>query len=771
VPYGHTATQAVTPFDQPVQAPLFGQFHLVQNQSGEDQDSQSDIRQVQFDPQAPIAPIDRRPAAGGGQPGTSHKMISPEKLFGSVNQVDQLSAHRRRLAHSPAADAVFGAESKGRVSNDVGDLLKKSISSHGVSTQERTPIVSDTRVRGQRTGQVLASGSYWTPVRMDLDTMMNKIDSRLLSDVILIKGPYSTRYGPGFRFVDFELLQTPRYDKYESHGSSSFDYDTNGRQAYGRQSLWGGAEDWGYLVSYGHRTGDDYDTGAGTEIPAGYKSRDLFVAVGWDASLHEKYEFNYLRLDQTDVEFPGLVYDINYLVTNGFELKYSNISPEIGDRFDSELWYNETKFRGDTLSADKARQIPALSSILFSPIPGNGFAITNAAGKSMGYRAEITFGDEGQIQNTFGIDWTHIRQHLNDVEPLIPDPDDNNFPVPPSYSHDGGLFWEELIPVNDALSFTTGARVDLIETNADSFVQGVPFPIEVSLDTDDLRRDFVLWSTFLTAELNLDDHWSLTGGAGHGQRPPTLTELYADSSFIGSLQRGLTALIGDPHLKPERLTQLDVGLQGNFEGVRVGAHGYFSWIEDMITYDLLSPAGGAGGIGGFPQAAQFVNTDKAILAGFETYGEADMLPWMTSFGTISYIEGHDLSRDTPSRFGIGGRSGILGMDHEPLPGITPLESRVGLRFHDPSDSRNWGIETSARIVDNQDRFASSLEEIATPGFTTYDIRCYKRHGAWLFTAGVENLTDKYYREHLDYRTGLGVYRPGINFYSGFEVTY
>jgi hypothetical protein len=44
----------------------------------------------------------------------------------------------------------------------------------------------------------------------------------------------------------------------------------------------------------------------------------------------------------------------------------------------------------------------------------------------------------------------------------------------------------------------------------------------------------------------------------------------------------------------------------------------------MITYDLLSPAGGAGGTGGFPQAAGFVNTDNAFLAGFEVYGEADV---------------------------------------------------------------------------------------------------------------------------------------------------
>lgn len=728
------------------------------------------IWQTQFQQPAAIQPRERKTAPE--KPSSNqYRMTLPNELFGNVNQINQLAPHRRKLAQSPAANAVFGAEAKGRVSSDVGDLLRKSISSHGVSTQDRTPIVTDTRIRGQKAGQVLASGSYWSPVRADLDTMMNKIDSRLIQDVILIKGPYSTRYGPGFRFVDFDLIETPRYETYQTHGATSFDYDSNGEQAYGRQSLWGGAENWGFRVSYGHRTGTDYETGNGRDIPSSYKSRDLFVAFGWDKSPNEHFEFNYLRLDQTDLEFPGLVYDIDFLVTNGYELKYVNTSPWIGDRVDSEIWYNETRFEGDTLNSGKASQIPSLSTTLFSPSGTDGFAITDAEGSSLGYRLETTFGLPNTNQTSFGVDITHLRQHLNDIEPLIPDPNDNNFPIPPSASTDVGLYWEEIAPLTENLTVTAGARVDFVSTQADNNVPGVPTTISDSLDVDSLGRDFLLWSAFLTAEYQINEAWSMTFGGGHGERPPTLTELYANSSFIGSLQPGLTALIGDPSLEEERMTQIDFGLQGNYENARFGAHGYFSWIDDMITYDLLSPAGGAGGLGGFPQAAQYLNTDKAVLAGFETYAELDIEPWLTTFGKISYVEGRDLSRDAESRFGGGGRSGILGRNHESLPGITPLETRLGLRFRDPSPAKTWGLEVSARIVDDQDRIAASLEEIETPGFTTYDIRFYKKRGPWLFTAGVENFTDKNYREHLDYRSGRGVFRPGINFYSGLELTY
>ncbi|MCA9213206.1 MAG: TonB-dependent receptor [Planctomycetales bacterium] len=119
-----------------------------------------------------------------------------------------------------------------------------------------------------------------------------------------------------------------------------------------------------------------------------------------------------------------------------------------------------------------------------------------------------------------------------------------------------------------------------------------------------------------------------------------------------------------------------------------------------------------------------------------------------------------------------GRSNLPGRPHEPLPGIAPFDSYIGLRLHDPSADQLWGLEFAVRMVGAQDRVAASLQEVATPGFTTYDVRSYCRLTEDLmFISGVENFTNEFYREHLDYRTGLGVFRPGINFYFGTELSY
>lgn len=690
------------------------------------------------------------------------------ELFGDVDQIDDLPPLRRPFALSPGADAVFSAEATGRRTSDIGHLVKRSKSAHGVAIQHRTPIVSDTRIRGQRVGQVLASGSYWAPARMDLDTMMSKIDSRLIDHLILVKGPYAARYGPGFRFVDLEFVHSPRYQNgFETHGTSSATYNSNGQQWQGRQSLQGGNEDYGYFVSYGHSTGNDFETGeSGFFMPSSYKSRDIFAAFGVDLSPHRSLEFNVLRLDQTDVEFPGLVYDLNFLVTDGYEVTYTNTNPIFGSQFRGEVWYNRTRFEGDTLRPGKNAQIPELQFSLESFSGFDGFAITDGDALSGGYRFENVF-DTGNGHVTFGTDLILLNQELNDIEPNAP-PFDNNYPVPRSHSVDIGIYVEDVEQITSKLKMTAGARVDGVFTDSEDFVDGVPIPLSVAKDAD-TDQEFLLGSAYLTADYEMQPGWNLNTGIGTAQRQPTLTEMYAEAPFIGSLQRGLTFLQGDPELESEKIFQVDIGTRYQNDRTQFGLQGYYSWIHDYITYDLIDPAGN---IDGFQQGAFFVNTDLASIAGMECFGQHAVRDWMTLFGSVSYTEGRDLSRDTPARLSaFPDRSDLAGIDHEPLPGIHPLEGRVGILFQDSTPARRWGLEFQARIVDNQDRVAESLDEIPSAGFTTYDVRGYRRFGSVLLTGGVENLTNKFYREHIDYRSGFGVFRPGFGAYIGAEYKF
>ncbi len=99
-----------------------------------------------------------------------------------------------------------------------------------------------------------------------------------------------------------------------------------------------------------------------------------------------------------------------------------------------------------------------------------------------------------------------------------------------------------------------------------------------------------------------------------------------------------------------------------------------------------------------------------------------------------------------------------------------------MRLNGTIDTVRWNAELSARIIDEQNRVAQSLHETTTPGSTTWNLRTY-----WQLTdqlslvAGVENFTDKNYREHFDFRSqnplARQVLQPGRNFYIGTTLVY
>jgi outer membrane receptor protein involved in Fe transport len=748
-----------------------------------------DVRQAQdaqvVRPDAPLRPAMPVPEAA------RELLAGFDGPGGSARSIQQVSAERRERASRLSTDVLLGSQSRTRPATDLGSLLGKSQTTLGVETQKRTPIVTDTRVRGTHVGQSPVRGSYWIPARQDLDTMVSKLDSSIISDVLVVKGPYSAIYGPGFSFIDTQLLTAPRYaDGPEWHGRSSLNYQSNGDQWFGRQTILGGSTDWGMRVGYGHRTGNDYETGDGGEMPSSYKSRDIDAALGFDLSECSRIEFSYLRLDQTDVEFPGQIFDIDFLVTDAFEVKYVLENQCYFDQLNFDTWYNRTRFEGNAQRAGKREQIPELNcsplaaACFYAPARPGGeldfFGLTDVDAMSTGFRLAASWGDVEAARLTAGVDLRYVKQRLNetDLSPLIqsaPPPvgpldPETNFPIPDSYSSNPGLFVEHVVPLDDGLTVRSGVRLDFVATNADRRVDRTLLePKGGGTLTDDLEtvlggsfdQEFYLGSLFATAEYQLDCCWTASAGAGFAMRPPTLTELYSAQSFLAILQQGFTFVSGDPELDPEQIYQIDLGLKGDYGCVRTGISGFYAWVPKYITYeaDFLF------GAGAIPDAlgVHFTNTDLATLAGGEAYAELDWNEYLTPFARVRYVEGRDESL---------GRRGLFGDGDEPLPGIAPLESRLGVRLHEPGEQPRWGLELTARVVDNQDRVAASLLERQTPGFTTWDLRGYWRADeGLLLVAGVENFTDKHYREHLDLRTGRGVFQPGASFYMGMELTY
>jgi outer membrane receptor protein involved in Fe transport len=340
------------------------------------------------------------------------------------------------------------------------------------------------------------------------------------------------------------------------------------------------------------------------------------------------------------------------------------------------------------------------------------------------------------------------------------------------------------VPLSKQASVKAGARADLVQTDSHNrfITSNVPFspfnlnntvnfnPIIFSVNPIDqnLQQTFDLWSAYVNGEYKFDNHLTALTGFGYAQRPPTLTELYADGPFLGLLQPGLDRMIGDPHIQPEQNYQFDVGLRADYGWFRGGVNGFYAYIHDYITFDLNSSIQQAqNGLGVYT----FRNTDWASLAGGELFGETDVTEWLTPFGSMNYVQGRDLthtSNSGPANLQSSRRS----IDQEPLPGIFPLEARTGFRLHEARKSPRWSTELALRMVAGQDLVATSLGELPTPGFTIWDLRGFwQANESLLLTAGVLNIGDKFYREHLDPRAGNQMFQPGTNFYFGVQWQY
>ncbi len=700
----------------------------------------------------------------------------------------------------PTKDIISGQESLSLSTTDVGSLLKKSSSALSVGVQAKTPVVSDPRIRGSRVGSLAASGSHWVPARADLDTILSKFDSRQISSVNIVPGPYSVVYGPGFAFTDVQLLTSPRYiNGPELHGASDLEYKVNGNQFFAQQEVRAGAADWGARFNYAVRSGDDYRAGAGRlAVPSSYNSQEMILALGRDWR-EDSIEIGVLRLDQTDVIFPGYVFDIDFLVTDGYDVTHTHRHFGGWDSVVTNAWYNRTCFEGSALNPRKSPYFPVLVEIDYT-------GTTDVDSMSTGYRQSLVMGDlrSDGYQLSLGHDLRWVKQELNEISSGttlgFPLPFTNrNSPIPRSFIANPGIFADYKEEIGDRVGVNAGVRVDYAASQIDddpSKLAGVGigfFPASYAniVGTSDYSRSFGLGSAFLSLRYDSSDAVTSTLNAGYAERAPTLTELYAAQPFMLLLQNGLNNVTGDPALAKERLFQVDIGSEFAIDEIKTGFRVFHAWGLDYITYEntrvnYVPPVGNVGQV-----SLRYVNTELATILGGEWFGELLPNSPVTPFANVRIVDGRDRTRN--GRFATsngnavvssrkvageirGAFSGIIGSPSEPLPSMPPVETRIGLRFHDNSPTMQWIIDVSARIVDNQDRIATSLLETATSGFTTWDTRAIFRvpkiRGLQIAT-GVENMFDLRYREHFDFRTssGLAVYQPGANFYISGSLNY
>jgi outer membrane receptor protein involved in Fe transport len=459
-------------------------------------------------------------------------------------------------------------------------------------------------------------------------------------------------------------------------------------------------------------------------------------------------------LDQTKVELPAQYFDIDFLTSDSCTLRYTCENSTWFRRVSVDSWWNSSRFEGNQQKLTKPGVLAIFGPLSFLADNGNVGEVA-----STGARAAATWGETDAPQLTAGSDLSYVEQEYYETADGSGISGNNyygRFGLPRSQVTTPGLFVDYSQPWGERVQLGAGGRLDWISVRA---VDSPVFNIGSFFGGLDPKQNYTLPSGYLNGKLHLTHAWTLAAGFGYAERAPTPTDLYA-KTFLEVLQPGAVtdfrgSLVGTTpvRLAPEKVRHLDLSLELKQDFIRGGLHGFHAWIEDFVTY--------RGSLTQF----QTVNTN-ATLVGAEATGEVDVAPRWVVFGSLGYVRGQDLVLD------------------EPLWGVPPMDTRLGFRLHALPADTPFGVEWAARIVDRQDRVATKMfgtswaQEQPTPAFTTYDVRGYCQLTRTVqLLAGIENLTNKFYQEHLDARNDLshaspgGVFRRGRTFYIGFDAAY
>jgi len=248
----------------------------------------------------------------------------------------------------------------------------------------------------------------------------------------------------------------------------------------------------------------------------------------------------------------------------------------------------------------------------------------------------------------------------------------------------------------------------------------------------------------LRAIQEIDDSWSLYGGASQAFRAPNLDDLSGNLTTRSGVTNS-----GSINVEPEEFITYELGLRRATDDLFLNLAAYYTDIGDIITR-IPAPSGGT----------VTTNGQDGYVYGIELEGEWHFHPQWTLSGFVSWQDGKTL---TPT---------VLGgpVVEDELSRIMPLTGSLALRWTHPNE-KFWveGRVLSAATADElstSDR--ADTQRIPTGGTPRYTVAML--HAGWQpsdnleLTLGLENVTDEDFRSH-----GSGQNEPGFNAILGAKL--
>jgi iron complex outermembrane receptor protein len=598
-----------------------------------------------------------------------------------------------------------------------------------VSFQRRGPYGMEPSIRGYTGGQinVLIDGMRIYGACTDkMDPPTIYIEPLNLDHVQVQTGQNGFLHGSSIGGSVLLKMAEPKHDEEGNlHASVSSGYSSASKGWYESARLHFGTGRWSFLANGTYRKNQDYRAGGGETIPfSAMEKANYGFSAKYRLNENLSVKADFLGDDGWNIGYPALPMDVGYAAARIGSLSIQSEKPKQGwTNWNAKLYANRVQHYMDDTHRPNVpmhMDMPGLSKTYGAFAEGM---------RQTGQRHSLRL--RADVSSTF-LTASMTMYPPNEVPMYMltwPDHRKMQSGLGAAWTFDADSNWR----------FQANARVDFI-THRLTSTDGKEEVAVLGYDTD--GRNDLLSNLSLSATRKLLARSAVFMNIAYAERIPTGSELYG--FYLFNAQDGYD-YIGKADLLRESSFQAETGIKGivgNAQRVRVSYQltGFASYLDNYITGivepDLSAMTIGANGV------KSYQNLPWALQAGGEASLSGALYKQWQAVVTIRYTYARDDRGD-------------------PLPFIPPLKSMLSLRYQPGRFSAQAEWEAASR----QERYAIRAGEDETPGFMLLHLRCgysfpvsTSRIG---LQAGVENVFDTFYHEHLDWgnipRQGRNVY--------------
>ena len=632
----------------------------------------------------------------------------------------------------PYEDTIHAVELEQTSANDIGKALSTL---PGISKIRKGGIANDVVIRGfyRDNINVLTDDQKIfgaCPNRMDPPAFHTSIAE--IETVEVVKGPFDIRHQGSMGGAVNITTKKPAlgFHAKASVPAGSFSF------LHPSFDLSYGQEDGYFAAGYAYGYSMPYRDGNGRRFTAyanyrdddrqAYETHGYWGKLGIAPFPGHLFEFAYSGQRANDVLYPYLMMDGTRDKSNSFNSTYT-IAGKFGilENPKIQIYGNHVDhWMDDTLRTSSDSRACAL-----------GYCMgTDAETRTSGARLEGTINHFIVGLEVYQRNWdaknnmfmANMGRYM--MQSMIPDVNTTGY----------GLFSAYQIALTSKIRLVSGLRVDTVKSDA-THAKANQELYSLYHDPKDTEKRDTYPSANVQVFYTLSNHLDLFAGIGHTARVPDAQERYI------ALKRPASDWVGNPDLRPSRNTELDLGLGWTKGRFASEATVFYSHVNDFISlYDQIVAS---------RQARSYTNVDARFYGG-EWQNTLQMTPVMALTAGLSYVRG---KKDT---------------DHEKnlfdtdVAEMTPFTGRLAWHL----EKRLYYVDLEGLFTAHQDKVDSDLKEQKTAGYSVFNIRGGIRYHSLVLIAGIDNLFDKAYTEHLSYfrdpfASGIRVPEPGRFFYA------